>query len=306
MADPADPRNGEDAAAPSPGGGGEGFARSILPFFVTPLVVVGPLVVLSAAFLLLFVARERTPAENLARVLDGGANERWQAAFELQRQLQDPEAAQETGPAFLDRLLDAYGRAGEDDPRVREFLGAALGNLRDARAVPALLQVLEEPGADASGRIRLAALRGLAAIGEPSSTPAVAKVLREDPDRGLRMGAANALGSLRGEEAAAALVSALRDGEVQVRWNAALSLAAIGRREGIPQLLEMLDRGTLSFFTGPRAEDLREEAIVSAVRALASLGAVEALPGIEVLARSDRNPRVQDAALRARRELSPR
>ncbi|HKB17319.1 MAG TPA: HEAT repeat domain-containing protein, partial [Planctomycetota bacterium] len=264
MADPADPRNGEDAAAPPPGGGGEGFSRSILPLFVTPLVVVGPLVVLSAAFLLLFVARERTPAENLDRVLDGGANERWQAAFELQRQLQDPEAAGETGPAFVERVLDAYGRAREDDPRVREFLGAALGNLRSAKAVPALLGTLEEPGADASGRIRLSALRALAAIGEPSAVPAVAKVLREDPDRGLRMGAANALGSLPGEEAAASLVAALRDSDVQVRWNAALSLAAVDRREGIPQLLEMLDRENLSFFTGPRAEDLREEAIVSA------------------------------------------
>ncbi|HET6204486.1 MAG TPA: HEAT repeat domain-containing protein [Planctomycetota bacterium] len=305
MNDPSVSKDGA-AAAQGPaaeGGGGEGFARSILPLFVTPLVIIGPLVVLSAAFLLLFVARERTPGENLERVLNGGANERWQAAFELQRQLQDPGAAGELDAAFLGRLLGAYEKARDDDPRVREFLGSALGGLRSARAVPALLATLEDAPSDDSGRVRLAALRALAAIGDDAAVAPIARVLRGDADRGLRMGAANALGSLPGEESVAALLAGLRDGEVQVRWNAALALAAHGRREGVPHLLEMLERANLSFFTGPRVEDLREEAVVSAIRALARLRVAEAAPRIEALARSDPNPRVQNEALRAQREL---
>ena len=120
------------------------------------------------------------------------------------------------------------------------------------------------------------------------------------------MGAANALGSFPGEASEKALLVALGDGEVQVRWNAALSLAEHGRREGIQHLLEMTDRRNLVFFRGREVEELRERTLVSAVRALGRLGVRESLPRIEELARSDPNPRVQDAALRAARDLAPK
>jgi HEAT repeat protein len=149
----------------------------------------------------------------------------------------------------------------------------------------------------------MAIVQALKSVGDPGAIPPLTEVLRRSPDAGLRMAAANALGSLPGEESVEALDAALADPELWVRRNAALSLSAHRRGErAVPHLLEMLDPSNLSFLRDPDGE-LRRQALKSAIEALAGLGELSAVPLLEGLAKSDPDPRVQNAALKALEEL---
>ena len=97
-------------------------------------------------------------------------------------------------------------------------------------AVPALQQIAwsGEPGEGGSREAAVTAVRVLGDIRDPRAAPVLLQLLSGSSDLNMRARAAAALGSLGGSKVAAALRAALNDPEWQVRAQAASSLGRLG------------------------------------------------------------------------------
>lgn len=271
----------------------------VLQFFVFPMAIVAVCVAVFVIFGLV-AGESKGPKDYLNDVRTGSANQRWQAAFELAKELQaktDPALAD---PAFASLLLDTFVQAKADDPRVRRYLALALGRLGNAKAVPVLLETVStstdaDPDADAETRIY--AVWSLGAIGDAAAVPDLVH-LATDTDAGLRKSALHALGAFATDEARQTLAAGLDDAVEDVRWNAALGLARQKDERAAPVLLQMLDRQHLAQVEGLRP-DQAQEALLQAVAGAASLAHPTLQPALEKLRASDPDLKVREAARQA-------
>jgi HEAT repeat protein len=268
----------------------------VLRFFIFPMAIVAVCVAVFVIFGLI-AGESHGAREYLAEVRSGGANRRWQAAFELSKVLQAGKDPALKDPKFAVELTQLFAESGNDDPRVRRYLALAMGRLGDRRAVLPLREALADQGSagavpDADTQIY--AIWALGAIGDPTSLPDLER-LAASPDAGLRKAAVHALGVFPGETARQALITALTDATEDVRWNAAIALARRGDAAATPVLLTLLDRGHLDKVEGLRP-DQRDEALLQAVavaRALPDPAVQEALGRLQA---SDPSLKVREAA----------
>lgn len=276
-----------------------GAFRLLSEFFLVPLLVVVVCVGIFFLFSLLTFDR-KTPADYLAEVRGGGANQRWQSAFELSRAVvhvpPGPERrklAQETLEVFT-RLRP--GRP--DDEQVKRYLALVLGRLQDASAIPAL----EESAKDSDPLTRLYSVWALGMLGDKNAVPAILSE-SESEDAGARKMAAYVLGKLNDPRAIPRLTAMTADHAPDVRWNAAIALAEFNDGSGKEVLHSLLDRASIS----RQAPSIRpaqiEEAILNALKAEALLKDRDALPAIEALEKSDESLRVRDTAREASRAI---
>lgn len=273
------PDSEADERSPSAAG------RLLVQFFVVPLFVVGVAVAVFWLFGSLALDK-KGPSELLEDVKTGSRNQRWQSAFELTRRLPPP-----TDPvaraAFAQEVVRAYEGAGSDDPRVRRYLALVLGRLGATEAVPLLESALSDPDAET----RLYALWSLALVAEPASAPKVRPFLHSD-DAGMRKTAAYAAGRMVDGEAVPTLTALLQDPVVDVRWNAALALAALAEPAGRDVLLSMTDRAALRKIAG-LTTDQEDEAVLNGLRGLRLLKDARAEEIARRLVASDPSPRVR-------------
>ena len=101
---------------------------------------------------------------------------------------------------------------------------------------PATIQANLVKLGDENAENRRLAVESLAKANDLSVFPALIGVMLNDPDMGVRAGAAMALGTNGGPKAITPLVQALHDKEPWVRVNAIEALAQIGGEEVIPHL----------------------------------------------------------------------
>lgn len=107
-----------------------------------------------------------------------------------------------------------------------------------AEVVPVLVEIVrrgERRDSDAP-EAAITAVRVLGEIRDPRATPALLDLLRRSEDLDLRARAASALGNIGGPEAARALVEALTDPAWQVRAQAATGLGALGDTQTVAAL----------------------------------------------------------------------
>lgn len=269
----------------------------VLQFFVFPMAIVAVCVAVFVIFGLV-AGESKGPRDYLNEVRVGGANQRWQAAFELAKELQaktDPVLAD---PAFATLLVETFTQARTDDPRVRRYLALALGRLGNRQAVPVLLETVAAPqDAEGDAETRIYAMWALGAIGDESAVPELVR-LAGDGDSGLRKSAFHALGAFTNDEARQTLAAGLEDAVEDVRWNAALGLARQKDARATAVLLQMLDRDHLAQVEGLRL-DQTQEALLQAVAGAASLGDPALRPALEKLARGDPDLKVREAARQA-------
>jgi HEAT repeat protein len=268
----------------------------VLQFFIFPLSIVAVCVAVFVIFGMI-ASEGKGAREHLSDVRTGGANRRWQAAFELAKVLQAGKDPALDDPAFTAEVAKVFQDAAADDPRVRRYLALALGRIGDAGAVPALLQAVDDTaagGAQPDPDTQVYAVWALGTIGDARAVPRLIALARSD-DPGLRKAAVHALGNFPGEETTAALHVALADPVADVRWNAAVALAR--RRDGAatPVLLAMMDRAELAAVPG-LTDEQRSEAMVSAIAASAALDDARLRERVASLGASDPDLRVRHAA----------
>jgi HEAT repeat protein len=267
----------------------------VLQFFVFPMAIVAVCVAVFVIFGLV-AGESKGPKDYLNDVRTGSANQRWQAAFELAKELQAKKDPALADPAFADLLLDTFVQAQADDPRVRRYLALALGRLGNSKAVPVLLETVAAPpkDAEADAETRIYAVWALGAIGDPAAVPELVE-LAGDTDAGLRKSALHALGAFATDDARRTLAAGLDDAVEDVRWNAALGLARRGDERAAPILLQMLDRQHLAQVGGLRP-DQAQEALLQAVAGASALAHPTLQPALEKLRTSDPDLKVREAA----------
>jgi HEAT repeat protein len=289
-------------------------------FFLIPLAVVGATVLLYVGFRSM-LTDERSPAEYLAEVRYGGWSRQWPAAYELSRLMEDPQVRADR--SLAPDLVKAFDEARDSDPRIRRYLALAIGRLEPPlpkEAIDVLTKALDEvePGAPwrpdivsllngwAAIDINEARIMTIWALGSSGDASVVAKLvpLFGSQDRGIRKMVVYALGALPGEAQLPTLITALKDEEADVRWNAAVALARHDSAEGVPVLREMLDR---AFVEQMVKRDVRQyedqdpvaDVMISGLRAAAALNDPTLKASVEGLSHRDRSLRVRQAALEA-------
>ncbi|WP_338864740.1 aldo/keto reductase [Myxococcus stipitatus] len=114
----------------------------------------------------------------------------------------------------------------DEDAEVRAIAARRLGDARDARFVPALLEALD----DSMPLVRERAWRALARLGAESLMPRASRAVREEPVWWVRRAAVRASASVVGAGAVEVLLTALEDPFWRVRHAAVQALAWLGER----------------------------------------------------------------------------
>lgn len=274
----------------------------VAQFFLFPLIIIA----FGIGIFILFGAiafDERSAEEYLAEIRAGGGylfeSRRWQAAYELANVIETQKDDLRDSP-FVEDLLDTYvaalpdhGTATDADWQLRKYLANSMGKLGSREFVPALIEGLRDPDPET----QFYTLDALGKIGDPSAAPAVAGMLSNE-DAGVRKMAAFTLGVLGNPAALQDLRVALNDPAVDVRWNAAIALARLDDRSGADVLLQLTDRAYLAQFAD-MSEELKNENIINAVKALGLLRLERARESIVLLSTEDPNYSVRSAALAA-------
>ena len=186
-------------------------------------------------------------------------------------------------PAIQELALEAFAKADFDllvrtllehpDSLLRMAAGAALGELREARALPPLSQALVEDldpevravvaeaigvlgeadglgplsaaltgGEEPDERVRAAAARALAQLAHPLAVRPLLQALAEDPSATVRLAAVESLSDLGNDSAADGLETALiQDPDAAVREAAAAVLGEFLADGSLPELLQARD-----------------------------------------------------------------
>ena len=294
---------------PAPGSSSFGATPALaVQFFLIPLAVVGMVVLVYGGFRMM-LTNERTPEEYLSDVQHGGRERRWPAAYELSRLLANPQT-EVAHPELGDALVHAFEDSKGDDPRVRRYLALAIGRLSDppSRAGSVLANSLDDPEAETT----ISVLWALAALGDPAVKGDIeASYASGDP--GVRKMVVYALGSLGGDMddgRGSVLAQALDDAVPDVQWNAAVSLARLGRDDGEVVLARMLNREYVerNVTRTPALDatlDPASEVIVSGLQAVGVLGSTSLRDEVEALSQDDENLRVREVAMRTLEVIGP-
>ncbi len=287
----------DDDSTPEAGPG-----RAVVQFFLVPLLVVAVCVGVFFLFSLL-TFEHKTPADYLADVRGGAANQRWQSAFELSRAVSrippGPERTKLAGQTL--EVFERLRADRPDDRDVKRYLALVLGRLGDPSAIPAL----ERSAADPDPLVRLYSIWALGMLGDRNAVPMIVAASQSD-DAGARKMAAYVLGKLGDPRAIPRLTAMTADHAADVRWNAAIALAELRDPAGKEVLHSMLDRASLARQAPGASAAQAEEAIVSAVKAEAMIADRDALGPLGRLAEGDPSLKVRDAARQAVRTIEER
>ncbi len=237
-------------------------------FFILPCV----LFLFWASFKLVNVALQpATKKDVFVRLTEIRAaktsGDRWQAAYgvtqELQRLMHEKELEKfpEEKKSKLYSELNDLLRILSTDSRLKRYLLLTLGQMGDVRALPSL----EEGLKDKDPEIRFFSAWGYIDI--LSKNPQVANQERiglvkswlNDGDPALKKISASFLVQQKNFPAMVGEVEKqLHDADIEVRWNAAVALASIGKSEAKSTLIECFDLKKLRDFSPKSAKDLNQ------------------------------------------------
>src|SRR5262245_59963223 len=194
----------------------------IAQFFLFPLIIIA----ICIGIFLLFgylTYEQKTPQEYLNEVRTGAEFCcRWQSAYELSNIISS-QKNKIRNTEFVNDLIKVYQTTSRyGDPRVRRYLALTMGHLGDQRAVPALIEGLN----DTDSENQLNNLLALGSIGDRSATPSITQRL-SSTDAAVRKMAAFVLSAIKDPAASHDLEIALNDSNDEVRWYAAIALAHV-------------------------------------------------------------------------------
>ena len=133
--------------------------------------------------------------------------------------------------------LDHLGR-NQRDGHTGKLEGISLGRLGDRRAVPMLIEILDQNAAALKDREEAARLLGK--LRDRGALPCLRKILERD-ELELSMIAAISLGELGDDSGRNLLVQAMSHDDTELKFSAALTLAGLEDHRAVPVLIEALD-----------------------------------------------------------------
>lgn len=262
-------------------------------FVLVPLLLVGVVIFVIVLFGQMAL-KQKSVRDYLYDIRTGSQSERWQAAYHLSNLLANPKKDYVTeAKKEIPEILLIFKKAEGKDPEIRRYLALAMGRLKDPRAIPALMEGLQ----DEDSPTVIWSTWALGNIGDKSVTPAILEKL-ESPDPAVRIMSAYVLGALADPRAIPPLQAHLDDSSAEVQWNSALALARMQDPSSRGLLLKMMSRDYLAGFPN-LGEDKKEELMVNAIHASKKLNNKDLIEQIKLLSTTDPNPRVRDAALKA-------
>ncbi|HYR41455.1 MAG TPA: HEAT repeat domain-containing protein [Terriglobia bacterium] len=264
----------------------------IAQFFLFPLIIIA---ICIGIFLLFgYLTYEQKTAQEYLNDVRTGSELccRWQSAYELSNIISSQRERLRNND-FVNDLVKVYQTSRTEDPRVRRYLALTMGHLGDPRAVPALLDGLNDNDIDN----QIYNLWALGSIGDSAAGPDIAKKL-DAKDPAIRRTAAYVLGALKDPRAIHDLKIALNDSSEDVRWNAAIALAQLNDASGSELLTKLLDRDYVNKLEGMTPEQ-KSQLVINAVKCLGLLKFQPAKDKIFVLSQSDPDLAVRDASLEA-------
>jgi hypothetical protein len=263
----------------------------IAQFFLFPLIIIA----ICVGIFLLFgyiTYEQKSPREYLSQIRTGSETQRWQAAYELSNLISKDKDKLRDGD-FVRDVIAVYRSSRDDDPRVRQWLALTMGHIGDSRAVPSLMDGLN----DEKVENQISTLWALGSIGDNAAVPGILKQLRNN-EATVRKVAAYVLGAIKDPSAIHELQVALNDPSPDVRWSAAMSLAQMNDATGADLLMNLIDRNYVSNIEGMTAEQ-KSELMVNAIKCLGILKFEPAHDKIFALSHSDADLAVRDASLEA-------
>jgi len=264
----------------------------VAQFFLFPLIIIA----ICVGIFLLFgylTYEQKTPGDYLRDVQTGSdLCCRWQAAYELSNIISSNKEAIRKSE-FVNEIVKVYQNSKSGDPRVRRYLALTMGNLGDTRAVPALVEGLN----DTDTENQIYTLWALGSIADRSAVPNIlGRLASSEP--AVRKTAAYVLGVIKDPAAIHDLQVALNDSSNDVRWNAAMALAQMNDASGAEILAGLLDRSYLEKIEGMTPEQ-KSELLINAIKCLGTLKFGPAQDKIAALSRNDPDLSVRDASLEA-------
>ncbi|HEX3052586.1 MAG TPA: HEAT repeat domain-containing protein [Aggregatilineaceae bacterium] len=222
-------------------------------------------------------ASSPAPQEDVARLIKALGHDNRDERIAAARRLS--EMGEKSAVPGLIRMLR------DDDWRVRDAAVQALGKLKAAAAVAAMLEGIRttRPSPFGGSPNTTVIEDALVAIGKPC-IPILMDAMSDDDAR-IRLIIIEVLGQLNSAEALPAFTEALRDPEWRVRWRAADAIGKLGDPAAVPDLLQIL-------------RDMTKDVRIAAAWSLGQIRSAEAVPGLIKLL-SDRDWRVRWAAAEA-------
>jgi hypothetical protein len=262
-------------------------AAFLVQLFLVPGLIVAIIVCVWLAFH--WLAHLGNDPQAYVRTLRRANEGRWQAALNLANDIRGPQGATlkhdaalatELGRILTDEV--ASGRTGEQSEMLELYLCRALGEFAIPEAVPPLVAQARDAAAPKRARAAVEALSVLAAnlagAGVAWDERAVADAViaaSRSSDRQLVSAAGFTLGVVGGPGAAERLLELQTEADDDVRFNAAIGLARLGRSEAFTTLAEMLALPDVPAPpTDPQAQSARYKralVVVNALRATALL-----------------------------------
>jgi HEAT repeat protein len=264
----------------------------IAQFFLFPLIIIA---ICIGIFLLFgYLTYEQKTAQEYLNDVRTGSELccRWQSAYELSNMI-STQKDKLRNTDFVNDLIKVYQGSRNGDARIRRYLALTMGHLGDARAVPALVEGLNDADTDNQMNNLLA----LGTIGDKSATaPVVERLHSSDP--AIRKMAAFVLSAIKDPAASRDLEVALNDSSDEVRWYAAIALAQINNAAGADILMKLMDRSYLDGLQNFTVE-LKSQLMINAVKCLGILKFQPAKDRILALSQTDPDLAVRDASLDA-------
>jgi HEAT repeat protein len=257
--------------------------------FIVPAVIV--LVALGIFYLgTMALQHPKTAEQYLEELKSDNTSRRWQSAYELSRMLNQNENIQ-FDQDLRTQLVQVFGDAKNDDPRLREYLALILGRLKEKSAVPVLSTAVKEDGTD----VKIYSLWALGNIEDPQGGEAALGAL-SDTDETVQRMAVGALSAMRYEPAKFALEKNLESTDQALRYDSAVALARIKDEKAVPTLLEMMN---LKSSGKPDDDQIIQSAKITAIEGAQELPDTTLKDKIIDLSKNEPDLKVREEALAA-------
>ena len=241
----------------------------------------------------------KSPSEYLQIIKNKHGNERWRAAYQLSR-LVNEGAGIEMTDSLAEQMVVVLNSESKKigESKARHFLAIAMGRTHHATFFEPLLKSMLATGGNAEIAVFA---RALGYLGDERAVPHMTELLNHT-DATVRHEAVQALGNIGSPASIIPLKGMLADSALDVRWDAAIGLAKLKDDSGKDILSSLLDEAYYADLphVSPAARDWAMEV---AIRTAALLEDPELNSAIRDLT-SSRSIKVKQAALSAVKTFS--